>query len=523
MSEGLSRIDSMTGYILIVAVILLGGAIATLGDRLGSRVGKARLSLFNLRPKKTAVLVTILTGSIISASTLGILLATSRELRDAVFRIDEIVRQSRTVRAELESVQAQKSEIQGELSVARADLTETVRRLRQINESLKVAVARQKVSEANLKKLQGRYETAQTTLRTFSNQAKALRSQIKQLASQRAQLAQERQGLIQQRNQVQSRLSAAEQQKQTLETSIARAQRELQTAVTEQTKLEQAIREVQSQLQAASREQNALRQQRVSLEQEITALEANRQQLIENLRVLLLGLRRGNVTIRAGQVLASGVVQNMTTRLEALQALNTLLLKARQNAIVLTNPSDLDPSQQVVQMRNDDVEQLTAQLSDGNTYAVRILSALNYLEGETQILVVPQAARNVLVFEDNTVVASLSLTPAALTDEQILARINQLFTVANREAIQAGILPDPVTGTVGSFRQIELFRFVLSLKERNDTQPVEIQAVTTDPIYAAGPLTLDLVAQADQKTILRSAQLFQRRSPVSMIERAPGS
>ena len=56
-----------SGYILIVAILLLGGVIATLGDRIGTKVGKARLSLFNLRPRKTATLVTVITGSLISA------------------------------------------------------------------------------------------------------------------------------------------------------------------------------------------------------------------------------------------------------------------------------------------------------------------------------------------------------------------------------------------------------------------------------------------------------------------------
>jgi uncharacterized protein (DUF3084 family) len=69
----------MDGVLLILAIIFLGGAIATVGDRIGTRVGKARLSLFNLRPRTTAILVTILTGSIISASTLGIIFATNKE------------------------------------------------------------------------------------------------------------------------------------------------------------------------------------------------------------------------------------------------------------------------------------------------------------------------------------------------------------------------------------------------------------------------------------------------------------
>ncbi|MFN7629778.1 MAG: DUF3084 domain-containing protein, partial [Cyanobacteriota bacterium] len=41
----------MSGWLLILALLLLGGVLSTLGDRLGTKVGKARLSLFNLRPR----------------------------------------------------------------------------------------------------------------------------------------------------------------------------------------------------------------------------------------------------------------------------------------------------------------------------------------------------------------------------------------------------------------------------------------------------------------------------------------
>ncbi|MGB8701436.1 MAG: DUF3084 domain-containing protein [Thermosynechococcaceae cyanobacterium] len=515
----------MTGYILILAIIVLGGALATLGDRLGSRVGKARLSLFNLRPKNTAVVVTILTGSLISASTLGILLATSKELRDAVLNIEQILRRSREVQKQLDQALVQKEQTQQELSKSRAELIEAVRRLRRINESLKMAVARQKVSEANLNKLKGRYELAQKTLRQFGTQAKTLRSQIGQLSVQKRRLALEQQRLIVQRDQIQARLKAAdtqkrdleaaaeqarqriqnvERQKQQLETAIAQAQQNLQAAVQQQSKLQQSVAQVQSQLAKASTEQAALRQERIQLEQEIAALEENRKRLTENLRVLLLGLRRGNVTIRAGQVLATGVVQNLNTREQALQALNTLLQQARRNAIVLTNPQNLSPTQQVVQMTKADVDGLLQQLGDGKAYVVRILSALNYLEGENQVIVVPQTALNAQVFESQAVVSTLTLNPATLTDEQILARINSLFATANRRAIEAGVLPDPVTGTVGSFRQIELFRFVLALKERNDNTPIEIQAVTATKVFSSGPLTLTLQALRNGQVILHS-------------------
>lgn len=80
----------MTGWLLILTLLVLGGVLSTLGDRLGSRVGKARLSLFQLRPRRTAVLITVLTGSLISAISLGLMLLVSERLRTGLFELDRL-------------------------------------------------------------------------------------------------------------------------------------------------------------------------------------------------------------------------------------------------------------------------------------------------------------------------------------------------------------------------------------------------------------------------------------------------
>ena len=80
----------MSGWLLILAVLVLGGVLSTLGDRLGSRIGKARLSLFQMRPRRTAVVITVLTGSLISALTLGLMVAVSERLRVGLFQLDEL-------------------------------------------------------------------------------------------------------------------------------------------------------------------------------------------------------------------------------------------------------------------------------------------------------------------------------------------------------------------------------------------------------------------------------------------------
>ena len=72
-------------WILIVFLILLGGLIAPFGDLLGTKIGKARFSIYKLRPKKTATIITVLTGGFISAISIGLLILFSEEFRQRLF------------------------------------------------------------------------------------------------------------------------------------------------------------------------------------------------------------------------------------------------------------------------------------------------------------------------------------------------------------------------------------------------------------------------------------------------------
>ncbi|MBO8239339.1 DUF3084 domain-containing protein [Prochlorococcus marinus XMU1412] len=72
-------------WILIVFLILLGGLIAPFGDILGTKIGKARFSILKLRPKKTATIITIITGGFISSVSIGLLILVSEEFRQRLF------------------------------------------------------------------------------------------------------------------------------------------------------------------------------------------------------------------------------------------------------------------------------------------------------------------------------------------------------------------------------------------------------------------------------------------------------
>ncbi len=111
----------MNGWLLILALLVLGGVLSTLGDRLGSRVGKARLSLFNLRPRQTAVVITVLTGSLISALSLGLMLLVSRQLRIGLFELDEVLAKLQSSRDSLKISRLAQSNSERDLQQAKSD------------------------------------------------------------------------------------------------------------------------------------------------------------------------------------------------------------------------------------------------------------------------------------------------------------------------------------------------------------------------------------------------------------------
>lgn len=70
--------------------MILGGFIAFVGDRIGKYVGKKKLTIFNLRPRHTSQLFTVLFGMLISLVTLSILAGISYDARQTLFHVREL-------------------------------------------------------------------------------------------------------------------------------------------------------------------------------------------------------------------------------------------------------------------------------------------------------------------------------------------------------------------------------------------------------------------------------------------------
>ena len=201
----------MSGWLLILALLVLGGVLSTLGDRLGSRVGKARLTIFNLRPRNTAVVITALTGSLISAVSLALMLLVSQRLRVGLFELDQIQERLRQSRGALDSTRSTLRRSQEEL--ARAE-----------QERRKAAASRDR-AEADLKR-------ARQALGSAEKRVATLRSELQPLQQQRRRLEQERERLSREVNARDAEIRSTEAELSGVKARIAAAEAELRNLET---------------------------------------------------------------------------------------------------------------------------------------------------------------------------------------------------------------------------------------------------------------------------------------------------
>ena len=82
-----------SGWFMLIVLAVMGGLIAYLGDKIGSKVGKRKIKLMGLRPKYTSILITIMTGISIAVVTLGVMSVLSENARVALFGMNKLRQQ----------------------------------------------------------------------------------------------------------------------------------------------------------------------------------------------------------------------------------------------------------------------------------------------------------------------------------------------------------------------------------------------------------------------------------------------
>ncbi len=118
----MSNFFTETNWLLIFSLILGSAALAVLGDIVGSKYGKKRLSVFKLRPKHTSRLITALTGGFIAIGILAVMSAFSQDVRTALFGMKMLKQQLYDLQFQLTQSEENTTQMRVSLAEASASL-----------------------------------------------------------------------------------------------------------------------------------------------------------------------------------------------------------------------------------------------------------------------------------------------------------------------------------------------------------------------------------------------------------------
>ena len=107
---------------LIVIIVGISAAVSYVGDVLGMKIGKRRISLLGLRQRYTSTIVTMFTGIAVAILTLCVAAYTSESVRAAFFGVNYLEREIARLIQDQRERQDQLSQMEFELSMAYGDL-----------------------------------------------------------------------------------------------------------------------------------------------------------------------------------------------------------------------------------------------------------------------------------------------------------------------------------------------------------------------------------------------------------------
>ncbi|MEO6835176.1 MAG: DUF3084 domain-containing protein [Candidatus Tumulicola sp.] len=83
-------VEIVRGIGNVIFVMLIAGAVAYVGDRVGHQVGRKRLTLFGIRPRYTSTIIAIGTGMVIALVVTLVAILASEQVKTAFFKLNSI-------------------------------------------------------------------------------------------------------------------------------------------------------------------------------------------------------------------------------------------------------------------------------------------------------------------------------------------------------------------------------------------------------------------------------------------------
>lgn len=467
----------------VVVIVVVSGLIAYLGDLLGRRMGKRRLSLFGLRPKHTAIVMTTITGMLIAGLTIGILLAVYKPLRDVLFHAREIQTQNIVFQAknkDLRSLNVRLSSSRTTLTKEVVEKTKQVQKAREDAERAEMARDQAKVRVTELEReilaeqseLKSLRQTGQLTKAQLQDISARLQVRMKELADRKSELRQK-----------DFELAAKEH-------DLAEKTRDLNVKVAALERAEQDI----SRAEATIKEyEKTIREQR--------------DKLVETTEMLLTG----DVVLPQGQELTRTVIDSTLPPQQIKNELIRLLDKSSSDAkkaqagvgedgrAIKLVFEDRSSGQRVDDENlciDSAVRAIIGQGREGpvDGVLVRIVVANNTLKGKVAPAVL-NLYWNHIAFRRGERIAECQIDGRKSEGRILLAVLDLLRQDVRTSAQDKGVIPvagpdpDKAAQPISEDQLDRVMELIESIRSQN--KQVEVRALAKTDIYQAGPLTLD--------------------------------
>lgn len=386
----------LVGLKILIIIAIMGGLIAYMGDKLGTKVGKRRMSLFGLRPKHTSIIVTIVTGLLVAAATVGVLTITSQSVRTALFGMDQL----------------------------RADMNQLTAEVTAKNAELKRG---QELLEANKKELADRMAEIET-----------IRKEVEQ------------------------------------------SRQELADAEAAKVATEAELSALQASYDEASKKLAALEATRASMEKHIADLQKTQ----EELKTGIIHLREGTILFQVDQLLTQAVVRNGLSHNEARDAVNSIVEDT--NKLVLRRLGVEDNGESVVYVDRQNMEVAISKVEESKTpMVIQVVAAGNIIAGEP-------AVATIQVYPQQFIYKSGDVISTAVIDGGSNAQVNMLrfLKQVNEEAKSKGVIPDSLSGDIGTIPGDELFSAIRRIGMLHGK--VYVEAYADGDTYSSGPVHIKL-------------------------------
>ena len=375
---------------------IVGGFIAYLADKMGSKIGKKRMSIFGLRPKHTSILLTVASGTIIAVLTIGVMAVSSQSARTALFGMDKLQR-------ELKLLNAEKAGAAVALDAAKERVEEQNKKISELDAKMQASMRENDAMEAKLAEVNSMYSKAQEELTTLTESKAQLTSEIEEL-----------------------------------------------------------------------------------------------EKTTEDLRKGIINMREGQVYYRAGEVVYAGVMRGGLKHDANLAQVNWLLQNANEAALERLGMRQSEQPLQAIWLSRGAVDNAVRALdkSKGNLF-FRVRTVANIIVGELAVCEI-EMFENQFIYPDGTLIYSVDydLSKGTTTHDNLLM---EFLTQINHQAVQAGVLPDPLTGKVGNMDAATMIETSNAIRRTNGA--FTINAYAKGDITTAGPvrLRLEVVPKAEKR------------------------